>query len=82
MKQEIRFVGRDGEFVPSIPKKSGIITISYLEELCEYLYYHNNLSNEEKMKKILVIEKLIVKLLNENFNGLKFKPTWSTKLKS
>jgi hypothetical protein len=77
-----RFVGPDGEFQPTEQPKEGTTTIQYLEELLEWLYYHDNISNEEKMKLIIGIEEQIQKNLN-GFSSRKINyiPTWSTKLK-
>lgn len=78
---ESRFVGPEGEFKPTVEREKGKITIQYLEELCEYLYYHNDLDNEEKLKRILEMENLIKDLLKKNFGGMNYVPTWSKRLK-
>jgi hypothetical protein len=79
-----RFVGPDGEFKPTKERKDGEISIGYLEELCEYLYYHDNITNEEKLEHILNMEKIIRNLLSgDTFmkGGIRYRPTWSVKLK-
>ena len=81
-----RFVGLNGEFQPTEQPKEGTSTIKYLEELLEWIYYHDTMSNEEKMKFITGIEEQIQRNLNGG-NGAAFGmkinyiPTWSTKLK-
>ncbi len=90
MKKKRRFVGPDGEFVSThtdIPE--GHTNIGYLQELCEWLYYHNTKTDKEKLKDILAIEKIIQDLLNGNGKikdapfgvCVKYIPTWSKKLK-
>lgn len=83
-----RFIGPDGEFQPTEQPKEGTTTIQYLEELLEWLYYHDNISDEEKMKFITGIEEQIQSLLNGGSGNKRFTsgkinyiPTWSTKLK-
>lgn len=78
-----RFVGPNGEFQPTEQPEEGTTTIQYLEELLEWIYYHDNMSNEEKMKFITGIEEQIQKNLNGSFSSRKINyiPTWSTKLK-
>ena len=48
-----RCVGPDGEFASTFKKDPGKINIGYLEELLEWLYYHDNIDNDEKLEKIL-----------------------------
>jgi hypothetical protein len=77
-----RFVGPDGEFQPTEQPKEGTTTIQYLEELLEWIYYHDNMPNEEKMKFINGIEEEIQRNLNGSFGRkINYIPTWSTKLK-
>jgi hypothetical protein len=79
-----RFVGPDGEFASTFKKDPGKINIGYLEELLEWLYYHDNIDNDEKLEKILSIELVISNLLNESGmfkGGVNYIPTWSVKLK-
>lgn len=73
-----RLCDEDGNFVSSHPggPGTGIISIGYLEEVCEWLYYHNDLTPEEKRSRILLMEGQIRKHLN----GINYIPTWSTKL--
>ena len=82
-----RFVGSDGGFQPTNQPEEGTTTIQYLEELLEWLYYHDNISDEEKMRLITGIEDQIQSLLNggsgKRFTSVEINyiPTWSTKLK-
>jgi hypothetical protein len=75
-----RFVGPNGEFQPTHQLKKGTINIGYLEELLEWLYYHDSIPN--KMERILSIEYIIQNLLNgrDSRNNITYKPTWSKKL--
>lgn len=50
-----------------------------MEELQEYLFFHNNLSDEEKLEKLLIIEKVEADILKREMN-INFIPTWSKKL--
>jgi hypothetical protein len=83
-KKEIknRFVGEDGYFEPSTKLPEEKISIEYLDELCEFVYYGND-SDTEKMESILGLENYIREILNsEKFSSMKinFIPTWSKKL--
>jgi hypothetical protein len=76
-----RFCGKDGEFVPSVPRKDGKLSIQYLEELCEWVYFHNVYTDEEKLKHILGLENIVRKFLKELVAfKCNYIPTWSTKL--
>jgi hypothetical protein len=80
-----RFTGPDGEFQPTTPKKDGEISIGYCEELLEWLYYNDDLDDDDKLERILKIENLIQKLLKKMFAGDRYpiyKPTWSVKLQN
>lgn len=77
-----RFVGKNGEFVPTIEPAEGTMHIGYLEELSEWLYFHENYTDEEKLKHILFCEKWIRDLLDKIVSPkCGYKPTWSPKLK-
>jgi hypothetical protein len=82
-----RFVGPNGEFQPTEQPKEGTTTIQFMEELLEWIYYHDSMPFEEKMKFITGIEEQIQSLLNGDQGGTPFGmpinyiPTWSTKLK-
>ena len=80
---EGRFVGSNGEFKPTKPSKKGYISIKELEEMCEYLYNHNNMDNKEKLKHILDLESLIKDLIIDQYDGIDvtYVPTWSKKMK-
>lgn len=70
-----KFLGPDGEFVSTQSEKN----IFYLYELMEWIYYHNNKTDDEKMKDILNMEMIVKETYAEH--GLGFKPLWSIKLK-
>jgi hypothetical protein len=78
-----KFTGPNGEFQSTHQLEPGTVTIGYLEELLEWLFYHNNLTDDEKLEKILNIEGMIRELLKDSFApaDVEYTPTWSTKLK-
>lgn len=77
----MRLVGPDGEFVSSYKCDEDTISIGYLDELCEYTFYHNNKTDKVKLKEIKLLEGVIQDLLNKMIvNGCKYIPTWSKKL--
>ena len=80
MEIKNRFVGPNGEFEPSEQPEEGKVTIQYLEELLEWIFYHDNISKEEKKDLILGIEQQIQTILN-GMSSMKinYKPTWSLK---
>jgi len=67
----------DGSFKPTRPKNPGTVTIGYLEEACQWTYYRDDITDEIKLEKLLVLEGIIQKLLGE----IKYVPSWSPKLK-
>jgi len=78
---------KDGNFKSKYPgdTNEGKYTLGYMEELCEWLYVHDVLSNEEKVVQIMAIEDLIEKALKEgNISSfpINYIRTWSTKLKN
>ena len=76
------FVGPNGEFVSTQKLEEGTINLAYLYEICEWVYYHNNKTDDEKLKQILALESMQQDLLNEMIKpSCKFNPTWSPKLK-
>ena len=52
-EEKDRFVGPNGEFQPTHEPPPGKMTIAYLEELMEWTYYHNNITEEERKENIL-----------------------------
>ena len=78
-----KFVGPNGEFVSTYKLEEGKICIGYLEELLEWLFYHDNITDKLKLRQILAIEHMIQKLLNDYDSNMKinYVPTWSKKLK-
>jgi len=74
-----RLNGENGEFCSSHPGGEGNYSLGYMFELCEWLYYHNNMTYEEKEKHILNIEKQERKICKGM--GIGYIPTWSKKLK-
>ena len=66
----------NGEFISANPHDDGHVSIGYLEDICQWLFYHNNIEFEEKLDKIQRIERMIEKYLN----GIHYIPYWSAKL--
>ncbi len=82
-KDPNRLVGPNGEFVSSYHMDEDTITIGYLEELCEWLYYHDALTYKQKLRRLKAIEGMIRKhLAGGHVSSMKINyiPTWSTKL--
>ncbi len=86
MQDTKRFVGENGEFVSTYKLEKGTICIGYLEELLEWVYYHDVLTKEEKLQRILPIENIIQEMLNGGGGGrpvssmaINYVPTWSKK---
>lgn len=71
----------DGRFKPTVPRNvNGGITISYLNELAEWLYLRPDMSIGEKYSSIVLIEKEIKQgllTLFPNGNLPSFVPIWS-----
>ena len=81
-KDPNRLVTPDGGFKSEFPGGVGQgYSIGYLEDLCEWIYCHDSLTDKEKMERILPVEKMIEKHL-QGFSKYKinYMPTWSTKL--
>ena len=55
----MRLAGPNGEFVSSFPKNGNTVTVGHLEELCEWIYHHNNMTNAEKLERITQVEGMI-----------------------
>jgi len=66
----------DGSFKPTVSRKDGVISIGYLEEACQWAFYHKDLSYIKKMEKILALEEIIQHFLG----GINYVPYWSHKL--
>jgi len=82
MKDPNRLISPDGGFQSEFPGgKGGSCSIGYLEDLCEWIYHHNNMTNKQKLKTILKIEKIIAKMVKKMILNCDYIPTWSTKLK-
>jgi len=69
----------NGAFKSDMPHKKGEVSIAYLEDVCQWLYYHNNLTREEKLERILKIEAMIQDLLGGP-NNIRYIPYWSARL--
>ena len=82
MKDPNRLVTPDGGFQSEFPGgKNKNYSIGYLEDLCEWVYHHDNMTNKQKLKTILKIEKIIAKMVKRIVKNCNYIPTWSTKLK-
>lgn len=71
-----RFVGPDGGFLPSVEPAPGMISINYLEELCEWIFYHDDMTPEEKLGHIKSMESIV----DEIAAPVKVKHQWSVRL--
>jgi len=80
-KDPNRLITKDGKFQSEWPgSKNKKYSIGYLEDLCEWIYYHSNLTKEEKLKRILIFEKIISEMVKEVVFNCSYVPTWSIKL--
>jgi len=66
----------DGTFKSTLIKTPGHVSVGYLEEGCQWLFYRKDLDYIKKLEKILTLESIIEKLLNP----IKYVPYWSHKL--
>lgn len=72
----------NGNFKSEYPHENGKFSIGYIEDACQWIFYRNDLTNEEKLERILNLENIIHELLNKSFDmKITYEPTWSTKLK-
>jgi hypothetical protein len=88
-KDPNRLIDSDGEFISEFPggSDSDGTSIGYLEDLCEWMYYHGTADNQSKLGLVLQLEDIIQEYLNGGFDhkspmGIKcnYIPTWSKKL--
>lgn len=83
MEHYKRLFNDDGSFKPSKEKPEGFVSISYLEEACEWVCFREDLSNEDKLQRVLNIESVISRILKDYGNiQINYIPTWSTFLKT
>jgi hypothetical protein len=77
-----RLCDEDGNFVSSCPggPDTGVMSVGYLEELCEWIYSFADLPKEEMLQNILALEECTRQHLKEM--GIGFVPTWSKKLQT
>ena len=80
VKAADRLNDSEGSFISQYPK----ISIGFLEELCEWVCFHNNMTEDQKIEYILGIEEQIRKHLSGETEGRKvskfainYIPTWS-----
>lgn len=71
-------VGFD-QFKSEFPHGNGFISLGYLEDLCKFIYEHPDLTDEDKLERILILEGIIEHRITEM--KAKYVPTWSPKLK-
>jgi hypothetical protein len=76
-----RFVGKDGEFVPSEQPPEGTVTLQYLEELMEWVFYHDNYTYEEKLEHLTNLEAMAKEHVGKIIKNCNYISTWSPKLK-
>lgn len=79
-KKKLRFIDDDGGFKPTKKLKPGTMTIKHLYELMEWIYWHNNKTDKEKMKEILDMEGIVRRMLKDMSSmKINYIPTWSVK---
>lgn len=75
----------DGNFKSKYPGKAGeSYTLGYLEELSEWIYLHDDMNDNEKMRQLVAMEILIQDSLNANNHStfpIKYLNSWLEKLK-
>lgn len=64
----------NGFFKSDMPHGDGY-SIGYLEDLCQWLYYRDDLTEDKRLENILNVESVIQNLLGE----LRYVPYWSKK---
>lgn len=80
MEDYKRLFNEDGSFKPSVEKKPNEVTIQYLEEVCEWVYYRDDISDDIKLEQILEVENIIKNVLKRGFGfEINYIPTWSAK---
>ena len=90
-KDPNRLIDENGVFKSEFPggPGTGVTSLGYLEDLCEYLYYFGIEEKPAKLKRIKELEEWIQKIINGEVNegdkpliGIKaeYHPTWSIKL--
>lgn len=74
-----RLLAEDGSFVSAFPGYDGdSCSIGFLEELCEYVHFYSDKSDQEKLDDIIAMEELICKLLGGSYKmTINYIPTWS-----
>ena len=76
VKAADRLNDSEGSFISQYPK----ISIGFLEELCEWVCFHNNMTEDQKIEYILGIEEQIKECLsggNVSKFAINYIPTWS-----
>ena len=71
-----QLTNEDGSFKSTLSLKEDEISIGYLEEACQWAFYHKDFSYIEKIEKILALEGIIQNLLG----GINYVTYWSHKL--
>ena len=81
-----RLTDTEGNFISQYPGKAdGEISIGFLEELCEWICFHDNMAENQKIETILNLESIIKNLFSGDTEGktvskftINYIPTWST----
>ena len=72
---------KDGNFISENPRSEGKISIGYLEDSCQWIFYRKDLTDQEKLSRILIIENILNELIKKSIQNCTYVPYWSTKLK-
>lgn len=95
MRDNHRLFKKDGSFKTEYPKTKGSPSACYLMNLTEWIYYREDLTDKEKLKDILILEKIIRKMVNNKVTDRfghrvrddygrfidSYKPKWSVLIK-
>jgi hypothetical protein len=74
------YADENGDFKSNIKLPKGRTNIAYIEQAVLWIYTHPDLTEQEKLERILSAENIIHDLLNEM--NIEYIPTYSTKLKT
>jgi len=79
-----RLTDLNGNFISQYPKVDGEVSIGFLEELCEWICFHNNMTEKNKIETILNLESIMTKILSDDTIerpiskfAINYIPTWS-----
>lgn len=73
------YADENGDFKSTVVLADGQISMAYVEQIILWIYTHPDLTDEEKLERILNVETINHRICGDM--GIKFIPTYSTKLK-